>query len=69
MGADAHLDSVLRDVRMAEADVRAAVEAFHAATDDAGRLHAVLRRNRTMKWVADLLVAYSNSLSRSAPTL
>ena len=68
MGPDVVVDQVIREVRMAEADVRAAFEAFHDASDDAGRLMALRRRNRSLSWLATLLTTLSESLNRSLPS-
>ena len=50
-GDDPQVQKLIRELRMAEADLRAAVEAVESATDDAERLMALRRQNHATEWV------------------
>lgn len=49
---DEGVNSMLRELRMAEADLLAALEAMDAATDDSSRFLALSRQNRATEWVS-----------------
>ncbi|MCC6243195.1 MAG: hypothetical protein IT353_10160 [Gemmatimonadaceae bacterium] len=68
LGPNAQLDSVVREMRMAEADLRAALEALEMAHDDEARLSALKRRNRATRWLGVLVTTVADLLERTTPT-
>jgi hypothetical protein len=48
---DDGVNRMLRELRMAEADLRAALDAVDVATDDSSRFLALSRQNRATEWV------------------
>lgn len=66
-GPDAQIASVVRELRMAEADMRAALEDLEYAPDDASRLMALQRCNRTTRWVGALTTSLADLMDAKLP--
>ena len=59
---DEGVNEMLRQLHMAEADLRAALDAQDVATDTSGRFLAVSRQNRATEWVVTICQALGTML-------
>lgn len=66
-GHQEQIASVVRELRMAEADMRAALEDLEYAPDEASRLMALRRCNRTTRWVGALTTSLADLMDATLP--
>jgi len=62
---DEGVNSMLRELRMAEADLRDALSAVEVANDDYSRFLALTRQNRATEWATSICRALGTMLQVS----
>ena len=64
VGPAAHAAAVTRELNSVRSEIRASVEAYESATDDAARLSAMRRRNQLMRWLRTLIATLGDVYER-----